>query len=200
MRSPKNKILTVLLLAAAFPVASQGYGNKRFVFNYSPAYSVILTEAIIISPYFVQHHKAELGISLSKRLLFNVNYENARNLNSVDDAPYVKDNTCGISFVFFQNKKGSFAPIGKYVGIGLNYGTQYVRKYKSVSLPYGGTYTASYDKKETAVLFSLYTGQNYIVFDRLFLGYGIQWGVPIDGSETNLRHLGKPYFKLGICF
>ena len=198
MKSLKNK-LTLIFCLFTLVSYSQGYNGKRFVFNYTPAYSIIMINGIIISQYFVHHHKLELGASFGRRIFFSVNAEYSKNFN-IDDIEYVHDNTVGATIHFFVNRKGCFTPVGKYIAFGINYGFQYSTVGYEIQDNYGSTNYEFFNEKKESILGSLYTGQNYVIFNRLFLGYGIQWGVALDHNSTNVRHFGKPYFKLGICF
>lgn len=187
----------VLISMSCF--SQKGFNGQRFVFNYTPAYSVILDEMIIVSPYLVQHQKLEFGATLNKRFFFSVNTEYSTNVTLKNDPDIIKDNSIGASLLCFRNKRGSFSPIGAYIGLGLNIGTGNQR-YLTQAPNDGSSYNPIvYYERERFYLISLYTGQNYILKNHLYLGYGIQWGITLDGDD-NVRHLGKPYFKIGVSF
>jgi hypothetical protein len=200
MNSKKNKLLIIFLFFSISTLLGQGYNNKRFVFSYNPAYSIIVTDMILISPYFIHHHKLELGLSLGKRIFLSTNVEYSTNLSKTNALYEVKDNTYGGTLYFFKNKKGSFTPIGKFIGFGVNAGAANGLVKDTVDTDYGSEIYTSI-QRDPVVIFSLYTGQNYILYDRLFLGYGVQWGVEYyKVNQQQLRNFGKAYFKIGLTF
>ncbi len=188
-------IFAILLTIAAS--AQGGYAGKRFVFSYSPAYSCIFQGASL-SPYPVHHHKVELGMSLGNHVQINVNAEKSMHFKSVDMTK-INDRTLGLNILFYKSWKGAYAPIGSYIGVGYNIGKQLIADNTLWATNLEPNETTFYEERKMQLL-SFYFGQNYIVYERLFLGYGIQWGIPTDGYANSMRHLMKPFFKIGIAF
>lgn len=184
----KNKFsFLFLFLVLNYSLFSQGgYNGQRWTFSYNPAYSYNFSEFLI-------HHKVEAGYTLNGKFKLALNMEKSQRFMNVNH--HIMDKSIGLNVLYFRNKKGSYAPIGSYIGLGYSYVMQdlnmslYLEEYEAVP--------EIFEKHPTHII-SLYTGKNYIIYDHFFLGFGVQWGCPFGKYALTVNHFGKPYFNLGI--
>jgi hypothetical protein len=118
----------------------------------------------------------------------------------------VNDVSGGISFCYFYKNHQSFAPLGRYIGISFDYGTQNKDRTVYTIDPLYPDYPPGeekyYDKQEktSLMIMSIITGKNFLIKEKLLLGYGIQFGLVVKGNGPVLRHFIKPQFNIGFLF
>lgn len=188
----KKLLLILICFLFQFSVFCQsgGYDRKRFSFSYNPGYA--------FPGYFLQ--KLELGFTVFDFCKININTEQVMTFNEYGETGYLRDKTYGGDILFFKTYKGYYSPIGKYIGFGVNKGAQtkqYFINYTTADFSY---VQISSMKTIPITVFSLLTGQNYVVYDRFLLGFGVRWGVVLHQKEWNLQYVANPFFNLGIIF
>lgn len=202
-----NKLLLIVLLCCTQTTFSQGYRGKRFSLSYQPGYSMLNPSYDFKN--LILHHRLNLGFVIGKHFTINLNgsYTNSRETLSFDnyESVQVNDVSGGISFCYFYKNHQSFAPLGRYIGISFDYGTQ--NKARIVyGLPLYDGYPPEeyqyYDKQEktSLMIMSIFTGKNFLIKEKILLGYGIQFGLVVKGNGPVLRHFIKPQFNIGFLF
>lgn len=194
-----------LLLVSATTALGQGYRGKRFSLAYQPGYSMVNLSYDF--GHIIMHQKVNFGMALGKHFSVNLtgSYTNSREMTNGDyENLQIKDVTGGITFTYFYKNHQSFAPIGRYFGLGIDIGRQNLER-----TVYGDPYYVGgpkqeflyYDNAETTKLyiFSAFFGKNFLIKERLLLGYGIQYGL-CSGNGPVARHCLKPQFIIGIIF
>jgi hypothetical protein len=197
-------ILAICLSSSLFSFG-QGYRGKRFSLTYQPGYSMV--EPSFDFKRIVMHSKLNFGCALGKHFSVNLtgSYTNSRTFESPNSSSYksvqINDVTGGIVINYYYKNYQSFAPLGRYVGFGVDFGTQNAERIVLKDNEYGTDENKYYDgtKKNRLVIYSFYFGKNFLVKDRLLLGWGIQYGL-CSGAGPTLRHCIKPQFNLGIIF
>lgn len=204
----KNKFLFALFLFL-FPLVinAQGYRGKKFTISYQPGYSMV-------NPSFefnriMMHNKLNLGFAISKHLSINLlgSYTNSRGMATEKYSTttmQVKDITGGISVNYFKKKTQSFAPIGRFIGLSIEFGSQNLYRTEYGPPIYPGNPPSEYTyydnlNRGKLILYSVVFGKNYLLKEKFILGYGIQYGLCSNGGPI-YRHLIKPQFNLGIIF
>lgn len=197
---------------------AQGYRGKRMEIDYNPAYSMA-NPIYGFSSLFLSH-RLNFGYALSNHWMINLNgqFASSRPLNIIGTGIIselnIKDISGGFSFLYFRKFHQGYAPVGRYMGVGVDFGTQNTWRVESDTVSYGfGQYDITdryfYDDKEPGSMICVYAifGRNYLIRERYLFGYGIQYGYVLgnDGIEdagVNLsyRHVIKPHFKIGILF
>jgi hypothetical protein len=199
------RFIFLCTLLVSFSSFGQGYRGKRFTFAYQPGYSML--EPPYDFKHIMMHHKANVGFALSKHFSVHLtgSYTNSREFQDFSyESLQVKDLTGGISFLYFFKNHQSFAPIGRYFGIGLDFGRQNLLRTVYGEPEYeGGPLEENlyYDDVESTslMIYSAYFGKNFLIKERLLLGYGVQFGWS-SGEGPKSRHFLKPQFNLGFIF
>lgn len=206
----KNILLRfgLIVLLASSNTFGQGYRGKRFTASYQPAISMINP------PYdfghLMMHHKLNVGFAIGKHLSINLtgSYTNTREwtdfyLYQHYTSMQINDLSGGINIMYYYKNFQSFAPLGRYVGLGIEYGRQNTDREVSYIDPvnYYKEIDRYYDNTKTGrlILFSVIFGKNYVIKNNLLLGYGIQFGMT-NGTGPILRHCIKPQFTIGYIF
>ncbi len=171
-----------------------GYDGKRFSVTYKPGCS--FSNILFTYPQTYFHNKIEIGASLFNFCQLNVNAEIVNSYRGYGEDGYLLDKTIGGSILFFKTYKGYYSPIGSYLGLGINKGEEETHNQYYVQ----NNGTTTFIKKSKIMAISIYTGQNYIVYDRFLLGYGVQWGWINIENEISRHYFAKPYLKLGVVF
>ena len=204
IKSIQLRILFLFVLVASIS-HGQGYRGKRFSLAYQPGYSMV--DLSYDFGHIIMHQKLNLGMTLGKHFSVNLtgSYTNSREMtNGTYENLQINDITGGITFSYFYKNHQSFAPIGRYFGIGVDFGRQNLERIviEEQTDPY---YYASeykyYDNEETTRLFifSAFFGKNFLIKEKLLLGYGIQYGI-CSGNGPVARHCIKPQFIIGLIF
>lgn len=195
------KLLFTLILAISFggTINAQGLNGKRFTFSYQPGYSFTLGYYQDID--FMLHHRANLGFALSDHWTVNASflYSHRETRHSSYEDFIINDMGGGISFLYFRKIHQSFAPNGRYMGFGFDYGTSNGKHLNPNITDDSKEYSYSELGKTNLMVASAIFGRNFIIKDHILIGYGIQWGFTI-GAYQPQRHLGKPFFNLGLIF
>lgn len=194
-----------LFLVTASSAFGQGYRGKRFSLAYQPGYSMV--DLSYDFGHIIMHQKLNFGVALGKHFSVNLtgSYTNTREMTSGSyENLQIKDVTGGITFTYFYKNHQSFAPIGRYFGLGIDIGRQNLERTIFVASPYIGNPPSEfryYDNEETTKLyiFSAFFGKNFLIKERILLGYGIQFGL-CSGTGPVARHCIKPQFIFGFIF
>lgn len=186
---------------------SQGYRGKRFSLTYQPGYSMV--EPSYDFKRIMMHNKLNVGCALGKHFSLNLtgSYTNSRTFETPNSSSYrsvqVNDITGGFVINYYYKNFQSFAPLGRYVGFGIDFGSQNTERIEYVpSEPGYAPYEYKhYDgaKKDRLMIYSFFFGKNFLVKDHFLLGWGVQYGL-CSGTGPVLRHCIKPQFNLGIIF
>lgn len=192
-------ILSLSFLLCAQFASGQGYRGKRFTIAYQPGYSMLIPTYDFQN--IMMHHKLNAGVALGKHLSLNLtgSYTNSRALSSNDyyESVQVNDVSAGITLQYFYTNFQSFAPIGRYVGLGIDFGMQNSKR--DLSTETQTIYRYDSQVREKMMMISIYLGKNFLVRERILLGYGVQLGVITQG-DFKFRHCVKPQFIIGIPF
>ncbi len=201
-----NFLIPILVICIFSQVSySQGYRGRKFSFSYVPGYSMVDPSFDFL--HIICHQKLNLGYSFAKHWSLNLigSYTNSRTMtNPKYEEIQIKDITYGVSINYFKKKHQSFAPVGRYMGLSFEFGSQNLERVE-YSPPYysGGPLQEDFfyndQNRGKLIIFSANFGKNYLIKDRFLLGYGIQYGFCSKGGPT-LRHFIKPQFNLGIIF
>lgn len=173
-----------------------GYDGKRFAITYNPGCS--FSNILFTYPQTYFHHKLEVGASLFNFCQLNLNAETVNSFRSYGEDGYLTDKTFGGSILFFKTYKGYYSPIGTYIGVGVNKGKE--ETHKQYYIDYNAPAPTTFITKSKITVISIYTGQNYIVYDCFLLGFGVQWGWIQQQNAISLHYFAKPHFKLGVIF
>ena len=184
----------------------QGYNGKRFTFTYQPAYSMV----DFVSEKFVLHQKLILGYSVSKNFSIDLHVSDSRsklyvsNYGNIKPTFQIHDFLIGGSIFYHRKFHHSYAPLGRYYGIGLDIGQQ--NSLREVTVPSEYYYDEEYVyefyddvNRVRMILVSAYFGRNFLFKEKIFFGYGLQLGIGLEENQP-LRHFGKPYINCGILF
>ena len=203
----RNSRFIFLLFSALFAhqlLFSQGYRGNKFSISYQPGYSMI--DPSYDFKHVIFHQKMNLGFSIADHWSINLigSYTNSRTMkNSKYNEFQIKDYTGGLSINYFKRRKQCFAPIGRFVGFSVEYGSQNQERIEYVTINQGSQLfkLKFYDSESrgSLMIFSVNTGKNYLIKDRYLLGYGIQYGIS-TGNGPAVRHFIKPQFNFGIIF
>lgn len=200
-------LITILVFTSILATDSfgQGYRGKRFAITYQPGYSMV----DYLSFYFVGHHKLNLGYAVSKHFMINVhgNYSASRELDHYYYEKYqIKDITAGGSILYFRKIQQSYAPIGRYMGIGFDYGQSNSERVVTIQESPGSSYYYDYYyyddvDRQTYMFVSAIFGRNYLIKERLLLGWGMNWGFNINNrADQPIRQLGRANITCGFIF
>lgn len=201
-----NKKLSFLILMLIFfqhnSIFSQGYRGKRFSISYQPGYSMVTPSYDFKS--IIMHQKVNVGFAIAKHWSVNLigAYTNSREMqNSNFQTLQVKDITGGVSINYFKKNLQSFAPIGRFVGLSIEVGSQNLVRngFILVNIPPTPKPMDYYDtqKRGSLVLISAIFGKNFLIKEHIIFGYGVQFGY-CTGGGPYYRHLIKPQFNFGI--
>lgn len=204
-------ILFVVLTAAVSTSFGQGYRGKRFLAAYSPSYSMVNPSYGF--DQFILYNSVKVGYTLSKHLTINVNgqYGSTKAFSKYGfESCQIKDISGGVALLYFRKFHQNYAPIGRYMGLRFDYGTQNsFREEVYIPDPLYPSYTETieyYDDQErvSLMVISAEFGRNYLIKEKFLFGYGIQYGFIIGSgkmfSAPNARQLLKPHFNFGIVF
>lgn len=191
-------LLSVVFLFVSFAGYTQGYRGKRFSFSYKPSYNVASGSWPL--RYWIYYHDVDLGFALSDHWSVNVRgmygTHKMQPVNGFYDAE-INDLTVGLSFSYFRKQMQSFAPVGKYIRFGLDYGKQNsAREVDGISV-YDGF------ERIDLIIPSVTFGRNFLIKEWLLFGYGLQTGWCFGDPEKRspkARQLFKPHFNIGIIF
>jgi hypothetical protein len=218
-------IAFLLTLQTAF---GQGYRGRKLSLSYQPAYSFIgyFNPELLIP---IGHQKVNVGFALSNQLSINLTAQtsNGKKLgyytahggtgyHSVQGDLIIEDKLVGVQLNYFRKSKSAFAPLGRYLSLGIEYGRSNSYSEDTVFSvnpnPFGEdiiTTYPNYDDRETEsiIILSFVIGRNFLVGDRFLLGYGMQlgshlapiWDILLEYDQP-MRHFGKPFFNLGVIF
>ncbi|WP_107040148.1 hypothetical protein [Brumimicrobium mesophilum] len=200
-------IILVFITIGVNAQSYQGYQGKKFSFSYQPSYVVLnyfstkllapQTINFTYSPF--QHFSIGLSATSANKEFFNDYHYKYMHVN---------DKTIGIAFNYHRKNKGSYSPAGRYIGLKFEYGTQNgeTLQQEEVEVPncvncFENLYYYDERGKGKMIVASVIFGRNFILKDHFLLGYGIQWGLIVnDNNNQPMRHMGRPFFNLGIIF
>lgn len=200
----KQLITIIFIFSTSSTLFCQGYRGHKFAMTYQPGVSMLR------NPYdpsnFLFHQKVNLSLAIKKHWSVNFTgaYTNSKIMKSRGyDTVQVRDITAGINFCYFYKNHQSFAPVGRYFGFGLDIGTENEVITKKIM---SGFSTSQIMNSSTAAnkrvymgIFSVYFGKNYLIAERILLGYSLQLGYTF-GQGPALRHLAKPQGLIGFIF
>lgn len=194
--------LTLLFLLILQITLAQGYRNHRFSLSYQPAYSFFnYLELDPMTP--ISHHKLNLGCALGKHFSVNLTGQHSfggrEATGNLGETILISDQLVGLQFNYFRKLHNSFTPIGTYWGVSFEYGMQNDTREEIVDI-----YTLIHiddTNREPFAVISIHTGRNYLIKERLLLGFGLQFGLAVMNTEDQpQRYLGKPTFNIGFIF
>jgi len=202
---------TIILLLLLNTTFSQGYRGKRFSVSYQPGYSFLG----YFSPedlHGLIHNKLSVGFALSDQISVNGTISNTIR-DSIQYRGYeaynIQDFTLGINFLYFKKVLNAHTPIGKYIGLGFEYGEQNSSRTVDIPVPSSWGWGANayrtedyFDNFERVPLMivSIYFGRNFLIKEKFLFGYGIQGGISLTQNNQPSRHFGKPFFNFGYIF
>ena len=206
-----KSIVITLLFAGLFSASSnaQGYRGKRFSVAYQPSYALA---GFYTFNRMIMYNRVNLGFALGDHLTVNLSGQYGKTKEKEwSGGGYenfgINDITGGISLLYFRKFHQNYAPIGRYMGIGFEYGQQNAGR--TILEPVEGSSYSNeldyYDSEErtSLMVISAYFGRNFLAKEKFLLGWGIQYGWCM-GDKANqtpsMRMLVKPNFTFGIIF
>lgn len=186
---------------------AQGYRGKRFSVSYQPSYSMV-------NPPFgfnkmLLYNRVNVGFAVGNHLTVNLSGQYGKSKEKEwrrgdFDNFGINDITGGISLLYFRKFHQNYAPIGRYMGIGFEYGIQNATR-EEINPDNEYNPYIYYDNQETASLMviSAYFGRNFLAKEKFLFGWGIQYGWCIGDKHAyapSARMLLKPNFTFGIIF
>jgi hypothetical protein len=206
-----KKAITFFLIFSTYFCYSQGYRDNKFSLSYQPAYSLIGT----LSTKFLTHHKVNFGWSVLKHFSINSTFSYSKkdffildselSGESFDGRIYktfnIKDISGGINILYFRKSMQGYSPIGKYFGVGMDFGKQ--NSLSTLTNPNNPLYVFNYYTdldRETLIMISAFIGRNFLIKEKVLLGYGIQFSRILNVADQPERQNSKPYFNMGYIF
>lgn len=200
----RNSTLFILFIVITTCAQAQGYRGQRFVFMYQPS---LATTSVLNLPKTYTYHRLSAGYVLSDHLLFNVHGQFGAKKYSTDlsvfiDEGAIKDISGGVELLFFRKINQCYAPLGKFIGFGFEYGRQNsVREIPDPTTIYYNLLIYDDQNRVPLYVISAVLGRNYMIGKHFLLGLGVQYsyclGDPHVGS-LKYRQAVKPFINLGI--
>lgn len=184
---------------------TQGALNKKVSVYYTPSYALWNVYRFNTAVLY-QGVGAELH--LNRRWGFNVHYESCQSDKTFETSK-INDKIYGFQVIRYRKLSGGIAPNGRYLSVGLNFGTK--NEEYLVDNPDGieGNQMSVLDgKQQTKLLeFNISLGRNFLFKNGLIFGYGMQsnYNLIQDGKKIfdeldGALRLFRPYFKFGYSF
>lgn len=205
----KNKLFSlILMMLFAGSVFSQGALNKKVSVYYTPSYSLWNVYAFN-SVVLYQGIGAELH--LNRRWGFNVHYESCQSSKAYRSNNYINDKIYGFQVIRYRKLSGGIAPNGRYLSLGLNFGTKNAEYLvDNPDIDYGSddsTMVLGGDLQTKLLELNISLGRNFLFKNGLIFGFGMQSnynliknGIKLFDEKDGELRLFRPYFKLGYSF
>lgn len=208
MQNKFRFLIVFVVLVISFQSNGQGFRGKRSTITYQLGFSNFGN--YFDFSHLLYHNKVNYGYTLNNNFSvhFLASYLHTKLYHDLDygyKTVQIQDLTLGMNFSYFFKNQQYFSPIGKYVGLGIEYGRQ--NSLRTVIIPEQAP--DFYEKTEyyydgsngttSLMLLYAYFGRNLLYKEKLMLGYSFQFGVTTAQGPSE-RQWFKYQINVGYLF